>query len=65
MSSAWKTKGSVYNAQRSFPGSNLVKKSAHYTRVNTVIPFTVYFNMLDLHPGNFIEDSPISYVGSF
>ena len=28
-------------------------------------PFTVYINELDLHPGDFFEDSPISYVGSF
>ena len=36
MSSAWETKGSVYNGQCNFSASNVVKKSAHYTRVNTV-----------------------------
>ena len=36
MSSASETKGSVYNARRNFSASNVVKKSAHYTRVNTV-----------------------------
>ena len=36
LSSAWETKGSVYNAQHKFSASNVVKKSAHYTRVNTV-----------------------------
>ena len=36
MSSAWETKGSVCNAQRNFSASNVLKKSAHFTRVNTV-----------------------------